>query len=133
MEDAEDRESIDIIAMIKKSMIARPMSGLIFGAPTHNNAIMEIGQKIAGLVNEINSFAHAKDNTPSSTAAKIGGKPGIDQMIDYIRIQCKTMIWENECLHRDIAALEQKLLESNSRPNLYDDEDYDDGESWKRQ
>ena len=60
----------------------------------------EVGEKLAGLINELNDFVG--NSSVEKSTKKVSGKMGIEEMIDYLRIRIKDMVFDVECLHREL-------------------------------
>ncbi len=67
-----------------------------------DNVINEIGGKIANLVNELNRFVSMRGVAGIDLPKKVGGMQGIDEMLSYINIRVKDMIFDLECTRREL-------------------------------
>lgn len=67
----------------------------------------DVGQLVAGLINDLNSFVGnssvGNDSIMKRGPKKVSGKQGIEEMIEYLRIRIKDMVFDLEATHRELA------------------------------
>lgn len=66
----------------------------------------EVGVMLAGLINDLNSFvgnSSVENYLQHPGAKKVSGKLGIEEMIDYLRIRIKDLVFDLEATHRELA------------------------------
>jgi len=106
--DISDDDVKKIISQHSRNRVLR--MGMFFPgtageAKARSDGQAEVGQMIAGLINELNSFVEggpAPDPAGRSLPKKVSGKMGIEEMIDYLRIRIKDMVFDLEATHREL-------------------------------
>jgi hypothetical protein len=120
----EPMSNDDVRKMICRHLVANPLRTCIFPgtageAKARSDGQAEVGQMLAELINELNSFVggtgkdgcedHLTCNNCQDKSCegyrvpkKVSGKMGIEEMIDYLRIRIKDLVFDLEATHREL-------------------------------
>ncbi len=104
--DEHDLSNDEIKRVLSRHIHARPITRLFIGtageAKARSDGQAEVGQLLAGLVNDLNSFVEGGSAPVRQSPKKVSGKMGIDEMIDYLRIRIKDMVFDLEATQREL-------------------------------
>lgn len=104
--------------------ICRMFPGTASEANARADGQAEVGQMLAGLINDLNSFVgNSSVGKDRRVPKKVSGKMGIEEMVDYLRLRIKDMVFDLEVTHRGLVAAKRII---DNATGVAEDDDWDE-------